>query len=29
VRGVDEAIRDHVAAVRDQFQAPALSVAAE
>jgi dTDP-4-dehydrorhamnose reductase len=29
VRGIDEAIRDYVAAVRDEFQAPALSVAAE
>jgi dTDP-4-dehydrorhamnose reductase len=29
VRGVDEAIRDYVAAVRDQFEAPAMSVAAE
>jgi dTDP-4-dehydrorhamnose reductase len=29
MRAVDEAIRDYVAAVRDQFQAPAMSVAAE
>ncbi|HZG47776.1 MAG TPA: family 1 glycosylhydrolase [Allosphingosinicella sp.] len=29
IRAVDEAIRDYVAAVRDQFQAPALAVAAE
>jgi hypothetical protein len=29
MRAVEEAIRDYVGAVRDQFQVPGLSVAAE